>query len=57
MGIPEVGSKVWVFHYMGDLNFPIYFGVTQDQRGLSLVNRTDNETNSSGYYPNNFENA
>jgi len=56
MGIPEVGSKVWVFHYMGDLNFPVYFGVTQDARGLSLINRTDNDIKSSTYYPNNFEN-
>jgi len=56
IGIPEVGSKVWVFHYMGDLNFPVYFGVTQDLRGLSVLNRTDNQSGASSYYPNDFEN-
>jgi len=43
-GIPEVGSKVWVFHYEGDLNFPVYFGVYKDFRQLTLLNDTDNET-------------
>ena len=23
---PNVGAQVWVFHYNGDLNFPVYFG-------------------------------
>lgn len=55
-GIPEVGSKIWVFHYLGDLNFPIYFGVSQDFRGLTLINRTDNDNKISPYYPNDFEN-
>lgn len=56
MGIPEVGSKVWVFHYQGDLNFPVYFGVMQDYRSLTLMNRTDNEKMISNIYPNDFEN-
>lgn len=56
MGIPEVGSKVWLFHYLGDFNFPVYFGVTQDYRSLTLINRTDNQSNISPYYPSNFEN-
>lgn len=56
MGVPEVGSKVWVFHFMGDLNFPVYFGVIQDYRSLSLINRTDNQSNISPYYPSDFEN-
>jgi len=25
-GVPKVGAHVWVFHYMGDLNFPVYAG-------------------------------
>ena len=25
-GTPNVGAQVWVFHYNGDLNFPVYFG-------------------------------
>ena len=25
-GVPNVGAQVWVFHYQGDLNFPVYFG-------------------------------
>ena len=31
-GVPSIGAKVWVFHYGGDLNFPVYFG------GRSSVN-------------------
>jgi hypothetical protein len=56
IGIPEVGSKVWVFHYEGDLNFPVYFGVTQDFRSLTLLNDTDNESKIGPVYPNDFEN-
>lgn len=52
MGIPEVGSKVWVFHYMGDHNFPVYFGVSQDFRSMALINDTSESVN----YPNDFEN-
>lgn len=55
-GIPEVGSKVWVFHYTGDLQFPVYFGVTQDYRSLTLINNIDNENKISSTYPSNFEN-
>lgn len=55
-GVPEVGSKVWLFHYLGDLNFPIYFGTSQDFRSIMLLNRNDNESNISPYYPNDFEN-
>ena len=55
-GIPEVGSKVWVFHYTGDLQFPVYFGVTQDYRSLTLINNTDNENKISSTYPSEFEN-
>tara|TARA_R110002020_G_scaffold305187_1_gene520956 strand:- start:3607 stop:4848 length:1242 start_codon:yes stop_codon:yes gene_type:complete len=25
-GVPNVGAQVWVFHYQGDCNFPVYFG-------------------------------
>jgi hypothetical protein len=56
VGIPEVGSKVWVFHYQGDLNFPVYFGVSQDYRSLTLINNTDNDELISNTYPNDFEN-
>lgn len=53
--IPSVGSKVWVFHYQGDLNFPVYFGVQQDLRTLLTINDTDNKLNVSRTYPSNFE--
>ena len=56
IGIPEVGSKIWVFHDIGNLNFPIYFGVAQDFRGLTLVNNTDNKSKISPTYPSDFEN-
>ena len=49
VGIPEVGAKVWVTHYMGDLNFPLVVGVMQDHRSLKLINENNN-------YPRNFEN-
>lgn len=55
-GIPEVGSKVWVFHYEGDLNFPIYFGVVgKSYRELSIINNTDNDDKVSTGYPLDFE--
>lgn len=56
-GIPEVGSKVWVFHYNGNVNFPIYFGVRRDYRELALVNDTDNPEQISNQYPSDFENG
>lgn len=49
MGIPEIGAKVWVQHYMGDLNFPIVVGVMQDHKSLKLINENVN-------YPKNTEN-
>lgn len=55
-GIPEIGSKVWVFHYNGNLNFPIYFGVRRDYRELTVINDTDNEEKISNQYPIDFEN-
>ena len=54
-GVPSIGSKVWVFHYQGDLNFPVYFGVKQDLRTMLLVNDTDNKAFNSRTYPSNFE--
>lgn len=56
IAIPEVGSKVWVFHYEGDLNFPVYFGVMQDFRSISAIDSTYGDKNVSIYHPNNFEN-
>lgn len=55
-GIPNVGTKVWVFHHEGDLNFPIVMGVIQDYRTLSLINESDNENKLSVEIPSNFEN-
>lgn len=55
-GIPEVGAKVWVFHYEGDLNFPVYFGVQRDLRELTLINGTDGPDMIGSKYPGDFEN-
>jgi hypothetical protein len=56
-GIPQIGSKVWVFHYEGDLNFPVYFGVTEkSNRELSIINQTDNTSSIGKSYPMDFEN-
>lgn len=49
IGIPEIGAKVWVQHYMGDLNFPIVMGVMHDHKSLRLINENVN-------YPRNTEN-
>jgi hypothetical protein len=54
-GIPEVGSKVWVFFWQGDPRFPVYFGTTRDYRELTLINNTDRENNISVTYPTTFE--
>jgi hypothetical protein len=54
--IPEVGTKVWVFHWLGELNYPIYFGIMHDSRELSLMNDTNNAIKSSPTYPVDFEN-
>ena len=39
--VPSVGSQVWVFHYRGDLNFPVYIGGRHDFRGNSLITDSD----------------
>jgi hypothetical protein len=55
-GIPNVGTKVWVFHWDGDLNYPVYFGASKDYRELSLIDNTDNPSKLSNTYPGDFEN-
>lgn len=55
-GIPEIGAKLWVYHYEGDLNFPVYFGSYRDYRELSLINDTDNEMKIGAKYPTIFGN-
>ena len=46
--VPSVGSQVWVFHYRGDLNFPVYIGGRHDFRGNSLITDSDSP---QGYPP------
>tara|TARA_R110002051_G_scaffold96026_1_gene166127 strand:- start:47 stop:1210 length:1164 start_codon:yes stop_codon:yes gene_type:complete len=36
-GTPQVGAHVWVFHYRGDLNYPVYFGTSSSYRDTALV--------------------
>lgn len=55
IGVPEVGSKVWLFHNNGDLNFPIYFGVYKDYRELAVIHQPS-VNNQSMNYPGDFEN-
>jgi len=58
-GVPSVGTKVWVFHYSGDTNFPVYFGVRRDFREICAINNLD-ETGPTKLqsldYPGDFEN-
>jgi hypothetical protein len=54
-GVPNVGTKVWVFHYNGDVNLPVYFGVRHDYREALIMNDQDIEPTSldyPGYYEN-----
>lgn len=57
-GVPSVGTKVWVFHYSGDINFPVYMGVRHDYREASLINDIDqpDSDDKSLDYPGEFEN-
>jgi len=56
-GIPEVGSKVWVFHYEGDLNFPVYFGICgKSQREMLPMTNSDNQEQMGYDYPIDFDN-
>lgn len=57
-GVPNVGSRVWVFHYSGDINFPVYFGIRHDFRETSLMldlDQPDTKLQSLDY-PGVFEN-
>lgn len=58
-GVPSVGSKVWVFLYNGDVNFPVYFGTRHDFRetSLDLSLNQPNCKDQSLDYPDIFENA
>jgi len=49
-GIPQVGAHVWVFHRRGDINFPVYFGVSPGYKDTGLVYANDGS-------PDAFENA
>jgi len=40
-GVPSIGTKVWVFHFNGDTNFPVYFGTRHDYRETSLIQEHD----------------
>ena len=48
-GVPQVGAHVWVFHYRGDLNYPVYFGTSSSYRDTGLVWGNDEQT-----YPGSF---
>jgi len=43
-GVPQVGAHVWVFHYRGDLNYPVYFGTSSSYRDTGLVWGNDEQT-------------
>jgi len=61
---PSVGSQVWLFHYRGDYNFPVYFGGRHSRRENILITGEDvptdenkpRTTNHSLDYPGVFEN-
>ena len=55
-GLPSVGSQVWVFHYRGDLNFPVYIGSRTDFRQSVTLTDSDNEDQQTLDYPGIFEN-
>tara|TARA_R100000152_G_C6775623_1_gene204148 strand:+ start:21 stop:890 length:870 start_codon:yes stop_codon:yes gene_type:complete len=39
--VPTVGSQVWLFHYRGDYNFPVYIGGRHSRRENVLINNED----------------
>ena len=59
-GVPPVGSHVWVFHYRGDLNFPVYFGGRMSYRETATIFAdapiTEDGPAPSQDYPDIFEN-
>ena len=59
--VPRVGAQVWVFHYRGDLNFPVYFGSRQSTRDSATIFSSDQGSSESSAppsdsYPAAFEN-
>ena len=38
-GVPQVGSKVWIFHEQGNVNFPIYFAAIPAYKETAQVFR------------------
>lgn len=56
IGVPNVGTKVWLFHELGSLMTPVYFGVAHDGRELYTINNTDNASLISNTYSGDFEN-
>lgn len=54
--VPSIGTKVWLFHYNGDINFPVYIGTRHDYRETMLINDMNNEDQLSLDYPGVFEN-
>jgi hypothetical protein len=40
-GVPNVGAQVWVFHYNGDLNFPVYFGGRAGYGDIATIMATE----------------
>jgi hypothetical protein len=39
--VPSVGSQVWLFHYRGDYNFPVYVGGRHSRRENFIINDED----------------
>lgn len=58
--VPRIGAQLWVFHYCGDLNFPVYFGgrVSYRETGPIFADAptTDDGPAPSQDYPSIFEN-
>jgi hypothetical protein len=57
IGIPEVGAKVWVFHYEGDHNYPVYFGNYNSFRELAPLKELSGDNTQGIKYPIAFENT
>ena len=58
--VPRVGAQVWVFHYRGDLNFPVYVGGRVSYRETATIfadgSPTEDRPGPSQDYPDIFEN-
>jgi len=56
-GLPSIGSKIWVFHYGGDLNFPVYFAGRSSSNEVAPIFASGNGRPGGGYASSDLPNG